>query len=592
MSQFSRFFPFLRPYFSHMALAGVLIMGVAALNLTLLRLAGLLWDIVTVQRNVTLMTQTILLFLGIAVVQSVMAMGQSYLTTRLSQQIIADFRTHLFRHLHTLSLSFFARRRTGDILSRLMNDVGVIQHLVTDTPIDSAKQVVTLIGGLAFLFYMNWKLCLLIVFLLPILILVARIFGKRLKALSTQIQDQTASVSTLIEEVISGIRVVKSFVQTDREAGRFGLALRRLVAQAIQRANVLSVFIPTITLLTLIMAGGVLWYGGKQVIDESMTPGDLLAFVLFAGILIGPFGSAARIFSQIKEGQGAMQRVFELLDTTPDVTDSPEARPLPDVHGHIRFDHVSFAYDPRHPVLIDLSFEVQPGETVALVGPTGAGKSTIANLLHRFYDPVEGRITIDNQELRHVRLTSLYRQLAIVPQETILFGDTIRENIRYGRADATEADLIAASRAANAHDFISALPDGYDTPVGEKGVNLSGGQRQRLAIARAILKNPRLLILDEATSALDSESEMLVQRALQRLMAGRTTVVIAHRLTTIQEADRIVVLNKGRIVEKGTHATLIQRDGLYRRLYTLRTVELEIETPLPSDPRQKHQEQA
>lgn len=571
-----------------MALAGALIMGVAALNLTLLRLAGLLWDIVTVQRNVTLMTQTIVLFLGIAVVQSVMAMGQSYLTTRLSQQIIADFRTHLFRHLHTLSLSFFARRRTGDILSRLMNDVGVIQRLVTDAPIDSAKQVVTLIGGLAFLFYMNWTLCLLIVALLPILVLVARIFGKRLKALSTQIQDHTASVSTLIEEVISGIRVVKSFVQTDREAGRFGLALRQLVAQAIQRANVLSVFIPTITLLTLIMAGGVLWYGGKQVIDESMTPGELLAFVLFAGILIGPFGSAARIFSQIKEGQGAMQRVFELLDTTPDVTDSPEARPLPDVHGHVRFDHVSFAYDPRHPVLIDLSFEVQPGETVALVGPTGSGKSTIANLLHRFYDPIEGRITIDNQDLRHVRLTSVYRQLAIVPQETILFGDTIRENIRYGRADATDEDLIAASRAANAHDFISALPDGYDTPVGEKGVNLSGGQRQRLAIARAILKNPRLLILDEATSALDSESEMLVQRALQRLMVGRTTVVIAHRLTTIQEADRILVLNKGRIVETGTHATLIQRDGLYRRLYTLRTVESEIETPLPGDPREKH----
>ena len=575
-----------------MALAGALIMGVAVLNLTLLRIAGLLWDIVTVQRNVTLMTQTIVLFLGIAVVQSVMAMGQSYLTTRLSQQIIADFRTHLFRHVHTLSLSFFARRRTGDILSRLMNDVGVIQRLVTDTPIDSAKHVVTLIGGLAFLFYMNWRLCLLIVVLLPILVLVARIFGNRLKVLSTQIQDQTASVSTLIEEVISGIRVVKSFVRTDREAGRFDRALRQLVAQAIQRATVLSAFIPTITLLTLIMAGGVLWYGGKQVIDESMTPGDLLAFVLFAGILIGPFGSAARIFSQIKEGQGAMQRVFELLDTTPDVTDSPEARPLPDVHGHVRFDHVSFAYDPRHPVLIDLSFEVQPGETVALVGPTGSGKSTIANLLHRFYDPVEGHITIDNQDLRHVRVTSLYRQLAIVPQETILFGDTIRENIRYGRADATDEDLIAASRAAHAHDFISALPDGYDTPVGEKGVNLSGGQRQRLAIARAILKNPRLLILDEATSALDSESEMLVQRALQRIMTGRTTVVIAHRLTTIQEADRILVLNKGRIVEKGTHATLIRQDGLYRRLYTLRTVESEIETPLPGDPQQKHRGQA
>ena len=562
-----------------MALAGVMIMGVAALNLTLLRLAGLLWDIVTVQRNVTLMAQTILIFLGIAVMQSIMAMGQSYLTTRLSQQIIADFRTHLFRHLQTLSLSFFAKRRTGEILSRLMNDVGVIQNLVTETPIDSAKHLVTLIGGIGFLLYMNWKLCLLIVFLLPILVLVARVFGKRLKSLSTQIQDQTASLSTLIEEVISGIRVVKSFVQTAREEGRFGLALHHLVSRALQRAKILSMFIPTITLLTLIMAGGVLWYGGTQVIDGAMTPGELLAFVLFAGILIGPFGSAARIFSQVKEGQGAMQRVFELLDTAPEVTDSPEARPLRDVHGHIRFAHVSFAYDPRHPVLTDLSFEVQPGETVALVGPTGSGKSTIANLLHRFYDPVEGCITVDNQDLRHVRLTSLYRQLAIVPQETLLFGDTIRENIRYGREEATEEDVVTASRAANAHDFITTLPDGYATLVGEKGVNLSGGQRQRVAIARAILKNPRLLILDEATSALDSESEMLVQQALQRLMAGRTTVVIAHRLTTIQEANRIFVLNKGRIVEEGTHASLMQRDGLYRHLYTLRMVELETDSP-------------
>ena len=562
-----------------MALAGVMIMGVAALNLTLLRLAGLLWDIVTVQRNVTLMAQTILIFLGIAVMQSIMAMGQSYLTTRLSQQIIADFRTHLFRHLQTLSLSFFAKRRTGEILSRLMNDVGVIQNLVTETPLDSAKHLVTLIGGIGFLLYMNWKLCLLIVFLLPILVLVARVFGKRLKSLSTQIQDQTASLSTLIEEVISGIRVVKSFVQTAREEGRFGLALHHLVSRALQRAKILSMFIPTITLLTLIMAGGVLWYGGTQVIDGAMTPGELLAFVLFAGILIGPFGSAARIFSQVKEGQGAMQRVFELLDTAPEVTDSPEARPLRDVHGHIRFAHVSFAYDPRHPVLTDLSFEVQPGETVALVGPTGSGKSTIANLLHRFYDPVEGCITVDNQDLRHVRLTSLYRQLAIVPQETLLFGDTIRENIRYGREEATEEDVVTASRAANAHDFITTLPDGYATLVGEKGVNLSGGQRQRVAIARAILKNPRLLILDEATSALDSESEMLVQQALQRLMAGRTTVVIAHRLTTIQEANRIFVLNKGRIVEEGTHAALMQRDGLYRHLYTLRMVELETDSP-------------
>lgn len=573
MSIFSRFFPFLRPYVSQMVGAGLMVMGVAALNLILILLAGKLWDIVTVQQDVDLMTQTIVIFLGIAVAQSGLAMGQSYVTTRLSQHIMADFRTSLFEHLQQLSLNFFAKRRTGEIISRLMNDVGVIQTLVTETPIDSAKHVVTFIGGIAFLLYMNWTLCLLILLLLPALVLVARLFGKRLKALSTNIQDQTAALTTLIEEVISGIRVVKSFVQTSREHSRFGVALQTLVGMTLRRAAILSVFIPTITLLTFIMAGSVMWYGGKQVIDASMTPGDLFAFVLFAGILIGPFGSAARLFSQIKEAQGAMQRVFELLDTKPEVTDHPQAVVLPPVQGHVKFSGVTFAYDPRQPVLSNLTFEIQPGELVALVGPTGAGKSTIANLLHRFYDPTVGSISVDGLDLREVTLDSLYRQIALVPQETILFGDTIFENIRYGRETASEADVIHASQAANAHDFITGLPDGYQTILGEKGVNLSGGQRQRLAIARAIIKDPRLLILDEATSALDSESELLVQQALSRLFTGRTTLVIAHRLTTIQEANKILVLNKGVIVESGTHASLLQQDGLYRHLYTLRMAE-------------------
>ena len=584
MSSVSRLFPFLRPYLAHMIFAGLLIMGVAILNLILLKLAGTLWDLVAVQRNAELMTQAIVVFLAIAFAQSALTMGQSYLTTRLSQRVIADFRIHLFRHLQTLSLSFFAKRRTGEILSRLMNDVGIIQKLATDTPIDSAKQVVTLIGGIAFLLFMNWKLCLLIVLLIPLLILVARLFGKRLQALSVQIQDHTASLSTLIEEVVSGIRVVKSFVRTAREDRRFGATLHILMAGTLRRAAILSVFIPTITLLTFAMAGMVFWYGGTQVIEGAMTPGDLFAFVLFAGILIGPFGAIARVFSQMKEGQGALQRVFELLDTAPEITDAPHALALRDIQGHITFSHVSFAYDPRHPVLTNLSFDVHPGEMVAIVGPTGSGKSTIVNLLHRFYDPVEGCITIDNVDLRHVQLASLYQHMAIVPQETVLFGDTILENIRYGREDASEQNVIAASRVANAHDFIAALPDGYATLVGEKGVNLSGGQRQRIAIARAILKNPRLLILDEATSSLDAESERLVQQALQRLMAGRTTVVIAHRLTTIQEADRIVVLNKGRIVEEGSHTTLMRQEGLYRHLYTLLMAELEPDTPpAPAD---------
>jgi len=575
MSQFSRFLPFVRPYLAQMLIAALMIMSVALLNLLLLKLAGKLWDIVTIQRNTQLMTQTIILFLGIAVGQSILSMGQNFVTTRLSQHVMADFRAHLFDHLQQLSLSFFAKHRTGEILSRLMSDVGVIQGLVTETPIDSAKHLVTLIGGIAFLLYMNWKLCFLILLLLPALVFVARLFGKRLKSLSTTIQDQTASLTTLIEEVISGIRIVKSFVQTVREKGRFRAALDSLVSLTLKRATILSIFIPTITLLTFIMAGIVLWYGGKQVIDGTMTPGDLLAFVLFAGILIGPFGSAARIFSQVKEAQGAMHRVFELLDTQPEVQEDRQAHALPAIQGHIRFSHVHFAYDSRQPVLIDISFEVPPGEMIAIVGPTGAGKSTIANLLHRFYDPTEGSITIDGQDLRSVTIGSLYRQVALVPQETILFGETIFENIRYGRETATEPEVIQASQSANAHDFIVTFPDGYQTMIGEKGINLSGGQRQRIAIARAILKNPRLLILDEATSALDSESEMLVQQAIQRLMAGRTTVVIAHRLTTIQQAHRIYVISKGRIVEEGTHATLLQHSGLYHHLYTLRQAELE-----------------
>jgi subfamily B ATP-binding cassette protein MsbA len=564
MSTFSRFLPFLKPYLSRMVLAGLLVMGVAAINLALLRLAGTLWDIITVQHDQSRMTDLIAVFLGLVVLQGLCSMGHSYLTAWISQRIVADFRRHLFAHLHTLSVSFFARRRTGELLSRLMNDVTVIQSVVTETPIDSAKQLVTFVGGITFL----------LTVLLPLLVLVAKFFGRRLKSLSTSIQDQTAALSTLIEEVISGIRIVKSFVQTQREETRFAAQVEQTLALTMQRAGVMAVFIPVISLLTFSAAAAVLWYGGRQVIDGSVSPGDLFAFVLFAGILIGPFSSAARVFAQIREAQGATQRVFEILDTRSEVSDSPAATSLSTVSGHIRAEHVNFAYDPRQPVLTDVSFEAKPGELVAIVGPTGAGKTTVMNLLHRFYDPTEGHISVDGQDLHQVTMDSWYRQIALVPQETILFGGTILDNIRYGDREATQEEVVAASRSAHAHDFIMSFPDQYQTIVGEKGINMSGGQRQRIAIARAIVKNPRILLLDEATSALDSESERLVQEALEQLMKGRTTFVIAHRLTTIQRADRILVLNKGRLVETGTHAELMERKGLYQYLYTLRLIEL------------------
>ncbi|MGV7227956.1 MAG: ABC transporter ATP-binding protein [Nitrospirales bacterium] len=573
MNQWSRFLPFVRPQILMMACAGVAVMGVAACNLILIRLAGSLWDLITVQQDLQQLTSIVWMFLGLVVGQGVLSMVHSYLTALASQHVMADFRTHVFSHLHRLSLNFFAKRRTGELISRLMNDVGVIQSLLTETPMDALKHLVTIIGGVGFLLVMNWRLCVLILILLPLLAIVARIFGKRLKALSMKIQDQTAHVTTLIEEVVSGIREVKSFVQGQREEARFRLGVEGLLATTMQRTAVLAVFVPVITFFTFVMAIGVLWYGGKQVIEGQLSPGELFAFVLFAGILIGPFGSAARIFSQVKEVQGAMTRVFELLDTPLDIQDSPNAQPLVSIRGDVQFEEVQFAYEERPPVLEGVSFSIKAGECVALVGPTGAGKTTIINLLHRFYDPTKGRVLIDGHDVKSIQLDSLYHQLALVPQETFLFGGTIMDNIRYGRWEAAEADVLEASQRANAHEFIQALPEGYETVLGEKGVNLSGGQRQRVAIARALLKDPRILILDEATSALDSHSESLVQGALIELMKGRTTLMIAHRFSSIQRADRILVLHRGSIIEEGGHEALLEKRGLYHHLYTLREVE-------------------
>ena len=575
MKNLLRLFAYIKPYLRRMALAAVLMAAVAATNL------GLLWivrDVVNAflhKPDAAALNAAVLSLVALFIVQGLLTMGHSYLVAYIGQRVVADFRIRLFKHLQTLSVSFFAKRRTGELISRLTNDVAVIQDIGTNVPIDMAKQLVTLVGGVSILFYLNWRLCFLILSVIPVIVFIGTFFGRKLKRLSTTIQDRTADTTTVIEEAVSGIRIVKSFVAESHEENRYIQQLNQMVATALSRARILAVFIPLITIVTFGAAAGILWYGGRQVMSGAITPGDLIAFILYAGILIGPFGSFAHLVSKIKEAQGATQRVFEILDTKPEVADLPDAPEMPRIEGRVAFQQVSFQYTPEIAVLKEISFEVQPGEMVALVGPSGAGKSTLIQLLHRFYDPTDGRIEIDGLDIKTVQRASLYRQIGLVPQETILFGGSIRENIRYGKLTATDDEIIEAAKSANAHDFITVFPKGYDTIVGEKGINLSGGQRQRIAIARAILKSPRLLILDEATSSLDNESEAAIQDALDRLMKGRTTFVIAHRLTTIQKADRIFVMDKGKIVEEGTHAELLERRGLYHHLYTLKLAGIE-----------------
>jgi subfamily B ATP-binding cassette protein MsbA len=574
-SQISRLLPFIRRYLTSMSVAAALMMGVAGLNLAMLWRTRDIINSLTGHAPVPQLTTAVGIILILLAIHSVLTMGHSYLVAAIGQRVMMDFRVHLFDHLTELSVGFFNRRRTGELISRLTSDVQVIQRFTTEVPINLAKQVVTLIGGLAILFYINWRLCLLILGVLPLIALTGFGFGRRLRKLATAIQDRTAEATTVLEEAISGIRVVKSFVAEAHESGRFSHEVERTTATALSRAAVLAIFVPAITFLTFGSGLGILWYGARQVQTGAITPGDLIVFLLTMGILIGPFGAFAHLFSQIKEVQGATQRVFEILDLKPEVVEQPGAGPMPPIEGRVVFDRVSFEYTPGEPVLHEISFEAKPGELVALVGPSGAGKTTIMQLLHRFYDPTHGRVEIDGHDIRTVRMDSLYRQIGLVPQETHLFGGTIRENILYGRLTADEEEMTAAARAANIHAFITELPKGYETVVGEKGLLLSAGQRQRIAIARAILKNPHLLLLDEATSSLDNESEMLIQEALERLMKGRTTFAIAHRLTTIQNAHRILVIEKGRLVERGTHQELLDRKGLYHHLYTMRLAGVE-----------------
>jgi subfamily B ATP-binding cassette protein MsbA len=568
-----RLFGYLRPHLGLFAIAVVaLVVGTGAGLLLPLVVGGFVGEVVSAG-DAGGLDQLVLLLAGLTVVLAVTTFAQTWALGVMGERIVARLRGQVFDRLVSLELDFYTRRRVGELISRLSSDVTQVRTMLTQTLTSLLSSVLSLIGAVVILFLLSPTLLIIILALAPALVIVAMIFARPLRRLSTKVQDAIAASTTTAEEALSGIRVVKSFGREGWERHRYDEDLRGVVGTATRLVTARGLFAAMMTLLgfgTLIV---ILWYTGRMVIEGSLSLGSLTAFLLYGIAIGGSLSSIAGIYGQFQEGAGAVTRVFEIIDERPTIRDDPAAPALIEVEGGVTFAGVSFGYGAERAVLRDIDLQIPPGEVLAVVGPSGAGKTTLCNLIPRLWDVTDGRVLIDGHDVREVGLRSLRAAISLVPQEATVFGGSVAENILYGRLEATREEMEAAARAANAHDFIEALPEGYDTVLGDRGTRLSGGQRQRVAIARAILKDAPILILDEATSSLDNESERLVQEALVRLMEGRTTIVVAHRLSTIRHADRIAVLDDGWLLELGTHEELLALDGLYAHLWRLQATE-------------------
>jgi len=565
----ARLRPRVRPYRGALGWAVLLIVLGSAIGLAFPLVVKELLDAAFLEADRALLNRIALFLIGLFVVQAVVHFAQSYLTASVSERVIADLRQDLFRSLIRQPVAFFHQRRVGELSSRLASDTGLIQGILRFGVPELARQGIFLVGALVLVTVTHPRLTLVTLIAVPPTVAIGWWLGRRVRRISTGIQDRLADAVSRAEQVFTQVRTVQSFNREAWEQERFDEAVAATRDAGLRRAVARAGLTGAVTFTAFGAVVLVLWEGGRLVLDGALTPGTLVAFLLYAVTIAGAVTSLAGFWSNLQEASGAAKRIFELLDHPVELRDPPSPRPLPEpLEGRVRFEGVRFRYGPELPmVLHGIDLELAPGETVALVGTSGAGKSTLASLLPRFHDVTEGRVTVDGVDVRDVRLAELRGVIGLVPQEPLLFAGTIRENLLYGRLDASDAEVEAAAREARAHDFIVALPGGYGALVGERGVTLSAGQRQRIAIARVLLESPAMLILDEASSALDAESEALVQDALERLMAGRTTLVIAHRLSTILRADRILVLDQGEIVDEGTHRSLLETSELYARLY-------------------------